>query len=325
MSSTDRPTLPESLAQHLFHGSLTPINMRLVRVQQNQRADYPMMNPMTADAPFALTTQQKNFFETFGYLKLPGLLADVIGNIGQHFDKLFIAHNPEVVDWLHEAHYMKSRFVLMHFIEREPELASLLEDPRIHGLFLSLLGKDYQYRASDANIFTGDTYWHSDLYGAFFKYRHVKILTYLDPLDGNSGAFRAIPGSHLFGDKFANKLENFVWKHEENYGLHKDEVPSVTVPTVPGDVLVFDYRLKHATSYTTFKRRMFTICGSEAFAEEDMPTLQKLTSELLPIAGGQVFLPEFVANAPASRQKHLEQSLRAFAQLQAGNAGKPVA
>lgn len=280
---------------------------------------------MTNDQPFALNRHQKNFFDTFGYLKLPGLLADTIGDVIKAFDELFLECKPEILDWMHEAHYMKSRLILMHFIERRPELARLLEDPRIDGLFRSLLGDSYQYRASDANLFTGDTYWHSDLYGAFFKYRHVKILMYLDPLDGDSGAFQAIPGSHLFGDKFANKLENFVWKHEENYGLTKEEVPSVTVPTQPGDVLVFDYRLKHATSHTKSNRRMFTICGSEAFAEEDMPTLEKLVNDFLPMSGGEVYLPTFVESSPPSRMPHLDQNLRAIAQLRARKAGNPVA
>lgn len=280
---------------------------------------------MTANQPFSLNKHQINFFETFGYLKLPGLLADVIGQITVAFDELFLECKPEIVDWMHEAHYMKSRLILMHFIERRPELAALLEDPRIDGLFQSLLGNSYQYRASDANLFTGDTYWHSDLYGAFFKYRHVKILMYLDPQDASSGAFQAIPGSHLFGDKFANKLENFVWKHEQNFGLTKDEVPSVTIPTVPGDVLVFDYRLKHATSHTKNNRRMFTICGSARFEDEDMPTLEKLVSDFLPMSGGKVYLPAFVESSPPSRMKHLDQNIQAYNQLMAKNAGNPVA
>ncbi len=272
-----------------------------------------------------LTQQQKNFFKTFGYLKLEGLLKDRIEDISSRFDTVMQQSKPEVIDWLHEAHYMQSRFILMQFIERQPELSSLLDDPRIDGAFSALLGKDYQYRASDANIFTGDTYWHSDLYGAFFKYQHIKILFYLEPLDADSGAFQAIPGSHLFGDKFANQLEGKVWKHEEHYGLKKEEVPSVTIPTQPGDAVIFDYRLKHATSHTSKPRRMFSICASEAFAEEDMPTLAKLTNDFLPMSGGRVYQPEFIENSPPARRQHLEQCLRAFEIIQAGNAGNPQA
>jgi ectoine hydroxylase-related dioxygenase (phytanoyl-CoA dioxygenase family) len=271
---------------------------------------------MVSPSPFMLTRQQRNFFDTFGYLVLPGLMKDVIEDVTAVFEDLYREDNQDIVDWRHEAHYMKSRQVMMHFIERRPQLASLLDHPVIDGVFSSLLGKDYLYRASDANIFTGDTYWHSDLYGADFKYRHVKFLFYLDPLDESCGAFRAIPGSHLFGDKFANLCERYVWKHEEKLGLDKDEVPCVTIPTNPGDALIFDYRLKHATHKTQSNRRMFSICASERFAEEDLPKLAELTSMLLPLTGGQIYKPEFVATASASQHRHIDQVLDAFNLIQ---------
>lgn len=281
---------------------------------------------MNSCPPLALTRQQKNFFDTFGYLVLPGLLKDSAAAFTAAFERLYAKDDKEIIDWRHEAHYMKSRRVLLQFIEREPALTALLEHPVIDGIFRSLLGEDYLYRASEGNIFTGDTYWHSDLYGAHFKYRHIKILLYLEPLDADSGAFRAIPGSHLFGDKFANLLERYVWKHEENYGLEKDEVPCVTIPTQPGDALVFDYRLKHATSHTRQNRRMFSICASERFADEDLPVLAKLVNDYLPASGGQVFQPDFVAQVSDRIRPHIEQSLQAFALLQAeGKAGKPLA
>jgi ectoine hydroxylase-related dioxygenase (phytanoyl-CoA dioxygenase family) len=280
------------------------------------------MNNVTS---FKLTRQQKNFFDTFGYLVLPGLLKDSIDSISAAFEKLYQKDDKEIIDWRHEAHYMKSRRVLLQFIERQPELAALLDHPVIDGIFRELLGANYLYRASEGNIFTGDTYWHSDLYGADFKYRHVKILLYLEPLDADSGAFRAIPGSHLFGDKFANLLERWVWKHEDNYGLQKNEVPCVVVPTQPGDALVFDYRLKHATSHTQNNRRMFSICASQRFADEDLPVLAKLVKDYLPMSGGNVYRPEFVANANESLQGHISQCLQAFNLLQEGKTGSPVA
>jgi len=280
---------------------------------------------MTDSSPFSLTHQQRNFFDTFGYLVLPGLMKDSIENITAAFEDLYQQDDKEIVDWRHEAHYMKSRQVLMQFIERQPQLAALLDDPIINGVFSSLLGKDYLYRASDGNIFAGDTYWHSDLYGAFFKYRHIKILFYLDPLNETNGAFQAIPGSHLFGDKFANLCERYVWKHEEKLGLEKSQVPCVTIPTQPGDALIFDYRLKHATSNTHHDRRMFTICASERFAEEDLPKLAELTTMLLQLTNGMLYYPDFVANATVSQHAHIDQCLEAFQLIQDGKVGKPVA
>lgn len=263
-------------------------------------------------APFSLNTHQQNFFNTFGYLKIPALLGEQMQAMGDAFNTLFDLNNQEVIDWKHEAHYMKSRRVLLQFIERSPELGALLDHPVIDGVFRSILGEDYLYRASEGNVFTGDTYWHSDLYGAHFKYQHIKILLYLEPLDAQSGAFRCIPGSHHFGDRYANLLEKFGWKHQEHFGLDKDDVPSVAIPTEPGDLLVFDYRLKHATCHTQTPRRMFSICASQHFEQADLPVLAKLVQDFLPMTQGQVYRQEFLATSPPERYRHLQQCIDAI-------------
>jgi len=256
-----------------------------------------------------LSQQQQQFFETFGYLALPGLLKDCADTVVQAFDRVFEQHKKEVLDWRHDAHYNYARHILLQLIERDAFLSSLLEHPIIDGLFTSLLGKNYLYRASEGNIFTGDTYWHSDLYNADFRYRHVKILFYLDEIDANSGALRVIPGSHLFGDKFANCLEKWGWEHDKNLGINKLEMPCTVIPTRPGDAIIFDYRLKHATCNSGDNRRMFTICGSERFKEEDLPSLKKMVAELTAMAGGKLFQEQFIHSAPSSRLKHLDQIL----------------
>lgn len=280
---------------------------------------------MTDSSLFNLTRQQRNFFDTFGYLVIKGALKDQITEISTSFDYLYNKESQEVVDWLHEAHYMKTRKFLLQFIERLPELAALLDAPLIKGVFSALLGEDFIYRGSEANIFSGDTYWHSDLYGAFFKYRHVKVVLYLEPLDESNGAFRAIPGSHLFGDKFANFCERDVWKHEEKLGLGKNDVPCVVIPTQPGDAVFFDFRLKHATSNTQHNRRMLSIAASQRFADEDLPKLAELTQNYLHMTGGHAYRPEFVATATESQHRRIDQVLDAFKLIQEGKAGNPVA
>lgn len=267
-----------------------------------------------ANPPFALTQHQQNFFDTFGYLKIPAVLSNEMPAISEAFNSLYEANSQQVIEWQHEAHYMKSRKVLLQFIERQPMLSALLDHSVIDGVFRSILGEDYLYRASESNIFAGDTYWHSDIYGAPFKYQHIKILIYLEPLDAQSGAFRVIPGSHHFGDRYANLLEKLAWKHEEHYGLHKDDMPSVVVPTQPGDLLVFDYRLKHATCHTQTPRRMFSICASQAYAPTDLPVLGKFVREVLTMTEGQVYRREFLASSPSARRKHLQQCLDSVGQ-----------
>jgi len=256
-----------------------------------------------------LSDQQVRFFETFGYVFLPGVFANRADQLTERFDRLFSQHTADVLDWRHEAHYNNARHILLQLIERDDYLATLLDDPIIDGVFESLLGQEYLYRASEGNIFTGDTYWHSDLYNADFKYRHIKILFYLDPIDADSGALRVIPGSHLFGDRFANQLERYVWEHDKYYGVGKTAVPSVTLPTRPGDIIVFDYRLKHATCHSGARRRMFTVCGSERFRDEDLPSLRKMTEDLCKVSGGKLFQENFLQNASPSQRRHIQQIL----------------
>lgn len=257
----------------------------------------------------ALSPQQLHFFEIFGYLYLPNLLGDATTTVSEKFDHLFAQHTRDVLDWRHEAHYNNARHILLQLIERDPFLSTLLEHPVIDGVLSSLLGDDYLYRASEGNIFTGDTYWHSDLYNADFKYRHIKILFYMDPIDAHSGALRVIPGSHLFGDRYANLLERYVWEHDKHLGIDKESVPSVVIPTRPGDAIVFDYRLKHATCHSGARRRMFTICGSERFRTEDLPSLKKMVEDLRQVTHGKVYQDTFIEQAPPQRRRHLDQCL----------------
>ena len=67
-----------------------------------------------------------------------------------------------------------------------------------------LCGEDYQYWNSDGNYYVDETRWHSD--GSSWsehEQRNIdrdepffffKLALYLDPLDGESGAVRVIPG-----------------------------------------------------------------------------------------------------------------------------------
>ncbi len=48
------------------------------------------------------------------------------------------------------------------FLDQTDYLASLIDDPRIDGIFPSLLGEDCNYLGSDGNFYVGDTHWHSN-------------------------------------------------------------------------------------------------------------------------------------------------------------------
>src|SRR5215211_6877933 len=101
-----------------------------------------------ANENFKLTDQQINYFNTFGYLGLPGMLADKIQEIIYEFEQVWIdrggGHNGQVHDG-------KARSCVVPFIDQRDKLAGLLDDPRILGIANALLGEDFNYMGSDGN------------------------------------------------------------------------------------------------------------------------------------------------------------------------------
>ena len=81
-----------------------------------------------------LTEQQLDFFDTFGYLALPGLMADCIDEITEAFEQVWSerggGHHGK-------AHDGKERSCIVPFIDQHERLCALLDDPRIEGLLAS--------------------------------------------------------------------------------------------------------------------------------------------------------------------------------------------
>ncbi len=262
---------------------------------------------------FQLSKEQERFFDTFGYLVFKGLFADEIARIQQAFDDTIAQYQSELIEWRHRAHANEKRQFLTQFIDRNEYLSSLIDDPRIHGIYASLLGDNFSYRGSDANLFECGTCWHSDTYGALLKYRNVKIIFYLDSLAEKSGCFRVLPGSQHFGDKFANKLQAFLRKNDtymDDLGLSDDEIPCQIIPTEPGDVVVFDFRVKHATCFASGRqRKMFTICAAEHLRDEDIPRLREEIAGSAKYGITSYYGDAMVRTAGSDRMLHLQQCL----------------
>jgi hypothetical protein len=270
---------------------------------------------MTDSATFHLTEQQVNFFRLFGYLVLPKVFSprEMLA-ITQEYEGVFNGCRNEVIEWRHQAHHGSVRKVLPQFIDRSAMLSALIDDPRIHNIFSGLLGDNFDYRGSDANHFENSTVWHSDTYGALFKYLNVKIAIYLEDIGETTGCFRVIPGSHLFGDQFANQLQKMLGENDslkESLGMADIEVPAQILPTQPGDLVVFDFRLKHATCFegTASPRRSFTICASERIANKDIPKLRNEIKVAAKFGYRNYYGKQMTATATPERMLHLEQCL----------------
>ena len=170
-----------------------------------------------------LNQQQLNFFDTFGYLALPGLMADCIDEIIDDFEQVWAERGG--------GHDGQRRSCIVPFIDQHERLCALLDDPRIEGLLASLLGDDFNYSGSDGNYYAGDTQWHSDDYQK--EVRHVKIAFYLDHLTRDSGCLRVIPGSHRRGDQYAETLEANARQSQVRTA---QQLPDRYANRLPGDV-----------------------------------------------------------------------------------------
>jgi ectoine hydroxylase-related dioxygenase (phytanoyl-CoA dioxygenase family) len=217
-----------------------------------------------------LSEQQVRFFETFGFLKLPGLFRDEVEEISEAFGEVFATEgHPRMVTHV-ELHGEERRVIIPQFVTKHPRLDALRADPRVVGIVTSLLGPDHEYAESDGNLFDCESHWHSDTYGAPMLIHHVKLSFYLDDLRADSGAIRVIPGSHHFKETFATDLRRGFREPSEiadHFGVDARDIPSVAVETRPGDVVVWDFRSVHASYYGQTGRRLFSINYRERSAE----------------------------------------------------------
>jgi len=253
---------------------------------------------------FSLTAHQRAFFDCFGFLAFPGLLADRRDAIIAAFERVWAekggGHNGDTHDG-------KRRSCLVPFIDQSEYLSGLLDDERIHGIAEGLLGEDFAYLGSDGNYYTGDTPWHSD--GWHSTHRYVKIALYLDPLDGNSGALRVIPGSHRPADSFAIELESALRQSESNLGVHGRDVPAQVFATKPGDVVVFHHNIKHASFNGADHRRMFTLNLAQQFPEQRLGELRTYINGHARFWNERLYGERMIGTAGPQRLRHLSQGM----------------
>lgn len=246
-----------------------------------------------------MDAKQIDFFDTFGFIKFPGLLKADIDWIEEEFEQVF----PMFRNVKHDG---SKRTMIVPFIDQREKLSGMLEHPAINDILTCLLGSDYNYMGSDGNYYSGDTLWHTD--GQEKSRKYIKIAFYLDSLTAHNGALRVIPGSHRFGDVFYRDLMEKIWNAEQSWGISGSEVPAVALDVVPGDVLVFKHETLHSSWGGNGYRRMFTINASQRFTGEK--ALEELEAQCLlhyHYARDHYYGPAMRGSAVPQRQKHLEQ------------------
>ena len=258
-----------------------------------------------------MSVQQLAFFDTFGFVKFPGLFADEADSIVEAFERLWASHGG---GHFGKEHDRQTRSALLPFVDRDEYLCNLMDDPRIDGVLSSLLGDDYNYEASDGNFYVGDTGWHSDGFLRPSDYLSVKMAFYLDPVGPDTGCLRVIPGSHKNGDRFAEALQEVnpdskANRSEEEWGVRGNAVPAVPIPSEPGDLLMFNHRIKHSSWGGADRRRMFTMNFEERFRDEDLPELRESVAGLARFWTDKPYGDVMLETAGPRRMVHLEQRL----------------
>jgi Phytanoyl-CoA dioxygenase (PhyH) len=216
-----------------------------------------------------ITEQQVNFLEMFGYLHIPGLFADEIEDITEAFEAVFADPQQSRMDMNEALHRNDRRVIIPAFVDRHPALAELRQDGRIVGIARAVLGDDVEYAESDGNLAFCHSEWHADTYGAPMTQRHIKVSFYLDRLRDDSGAIRVLPGTHFWGGDYALRLRSSfreVGKSRELFGVDSTAIPAVIIDSDPGDVLVWDYRVIHASFNGVNRRRFFSVNFREPVA-----------------------------------------------------------
>jgi ectoine hydroxylase-related dioxygenase (phytanoyl-CoA dioxygenase family) len=216
-----------------------------------------------------LSEQQIASFDTFGFLVLPGLFAAEIDRIDAGFEEVFARERATTLDPENEFHNSRdpryereTRWIIPVFIDKSENLSWLRDDSRVDAIARALLAERYVYAESDGNTFNCDVYWHLDAYGAAAAQRHIKLFFYLDPLRHDTGALRVIPGSHHDGPYTKTLRRRLVAdpkKVPDVFGVGVDEIPSHTLETNPGDLVVLNFRTLHGSFNGPVRRRLFTV------------------------------------------------------------------
>ena len=257
-----------------------------------------------ADHAFKLTDPQLQFFHTFGYLGFPGLMADRVEEIDGAFEAVWEAHGGGHNG---QPHGGEARSCIVPFIDQSETLSSLLDDPRILEIATRILGEDFNYMGSDGNFYVGDTRWHSDGGHRIEDPMHLKIAFYLDPLTRNGGALRVIPGSHLFGDRYADQLQEQIPQSPERWGVSGKDMPALVLETRPGDLVCFNHNTKHAAFGGGIHRRMFTMNLCQRYPDDRLEDLRAYIGKSARFWNDRKYGEKMVRTAGPDRMRHLEQ------------------
>lgn len=197
-----------------------------------------------------LTEWQKREFATLGFLILPQLFSpEEVKRIEAEYE----IGRVQMTGLGLEPVGVRGQLNWSNLRPNAPTLSVLPEDERLAGVAEQLFGPETFMVHCNSNQFVGaHTEWHRDV--KVPEFRGLKFALYLQPLRADNGALRVIPGSHLPCFSAALERLNLAGVNlgeDPSYlrlsGKTVGDFPCYVCATNPGDMIVFDLRLWHAS------------------------------------------------------------------------------
>ena len=187
-----------------------------------------------------LSTAEVLAFSTFGFIVLrdafdPGPLAEEVDRSLREGASAWSAAGAGGTEF---------RYVPL-MCERTPLSLSLLD--RFAPLAAQLLRRPVLPVRAKGVSYLGATDWHSD---SGRDVASVGFVAYLESLGAASGALRVLPGSHRaeFGRAIGEYIQHRAAAAGTDVEAAVATLPGYSVDTEPGDVIVFDEHLYHASA-----------------------------------------------------------------------------
>ena len=100
-----------------------------------------------------------------------------------------------------------------------------------------------------------------------------------------------------------------VNRTEDLWGIRGRDVPAIALETHPGDLLMFNHPLKHASFGGGTRRRMFTINLEQRYRDEDLPELREAMGQASRFWVERAYGEVMMRTGGPSRMVHLEQRM----------------
>ncbi|MGC4891486.1 phytanoyl-CoA dioxygenase family protein [Micromonospora sp. DT227] len=131
---------------------------------------------------------------------------------------------------------------------RTPLSRALLADRRLVGIAERLYGCEVVPKPAKGILYRDASPWHQDSVDPHLT--AIKLVAYLEPLTGETGALQILPGTHR--GEYARILADYrrrwpVADADLDEAVEAARWPGLTLETQPGDVIGFDVHLWHAS------------------------------------------------------------------------------